>query len=63
MSDILINFYYVEVKAKSEKRFKKVIFFSKSVLECEKFIAEKKEKGKVYRIVDSFNNLKSKLIC
>lgn len=57
------NFYYVEVKEKSDKRFNKIIFHSETVEECEKFIAEKKENGKVYRIVDSLNNLKSKLIC
>lgn len=56
------KFYYVEVKKKSEKRFQKIIFHSESISECEKFIEEKKEKGKVYRIVDSANNLKSKIV-
>lgn len=56
------KFYYVEVKGKGEKRFEKILFHSETIEECEKFIKEKKEEGKVYRIVDSENNLKSKII-
>lgn len=63
MKYLIRNYYYVEVKEKSARRFDKIIFHSEEVEECEKFIEETKEKGKVYRIVDSLSNLKSKVIC
>lgn len=57
-----MEFFYVEAKKRKEKRYGRVIFHSENLEDCFEYIRNNKEKGTVYRIVDSSNQFRSKPI-